>query len=106
MGALQPIHLIVVLIIVLIIFGPGKLPQLGKAVGDGIRELKRATNDEPVAKAVSPEMPAGTPVAAAAQAIWNCPQCHAPAPATDRFCGSCGAARDGSNRAAGSSAAL
>ena len=32
MGALQPWHLIIVLVIVLLLFGPGKLPQLGKAV--------------------------------------------------------------------------
>ena len=45
LGALQPGHLIVVLVIVLLIFGPGKLPELGKAVGDGLREPKRASGD-------------------------------------------------------------
>jgi sec-independent protein translocase protein TatA len=43
LGALQPGHLIVILVIVLLIFGPGKLPELGKALGDGMRELKKAT---------------------------------------------------------------
>src|SRR5579871_807031 len=46
LGALQPGHLIVVLVIVLLIFGPGKLPELGKAMGDGLRELKKATGTE------------------------------------------------------------
>src|SRR5882672_2959648 len=46
LGALQPMHLIVVLVIVLLVFGPGKLPELGKAVGDGLRELKKATSGE------------------------------------------------------------
>ena len=46
LGALQPGHLIVVLVIVLLIFGPGKLPELGKAMGDGLRELKKATGGE------------------------------------------------------------
>ena len=45
LGALQPMHLIVVLVIVLLVFGPGKLPELGKAVGDGLRELKKAWHD-------------------------------------------------------------
>ena len=45
MGALQPMHLIVVLVIVLLIFGPGKLPDLGRAIGDSMREFKRATSD-------------------------------------------------------------
>jgi sec-independent protein translocase protein TatA len=48
LGALQPGHLIVILVIVLLIFGPGKLPELGRAMGDGLRELKKATTgDEP-----------------------------------------------------------
>src|SRR2546425_505743 len=46
LGALQPGHLIVILVIVLLIFGPGKLPELGKAMGDGLRELKKATGGE------------------------------------------------------------
>jgi len=33
LGALESWHLIVILVIVLVVFGPGKLPQLGKAVG-------------------------------------------------------------------------
>jgi sec-independent protein translocase protein TatA len=50
LGALQPGHLIVILVIVLLIFGPGKLPELGKAVGDGLRELKKATGGHDEAK--------------------------------------------------------
>ena len=46
LGALQPGHLIVILVIVLLIFGPGKLPELGRAMGDGLRELKKATGTE------------------------------------------------------------
>ena len=51
LGALQPMHLIVVLVIVLLVFGPGKLPELGKAVGDGLRELKKATSGDDKEKA-------------------------------------------------------
>jgi sec-independent protein translocase protein TatA len=45
-GIFQPWHLIVVLVIVMMVFGPGKLPELGKAIGDGLRELKKATSGE------------------------------------------------------------
>jgi sec-independent protein translocase protein TatA len=38
-------ELIVVLVIILILFGPGKLPEIGKALGRGIREFKDAQND-------------------------------------------------------------
>jgi sec-independent protein translocase protein TatA len=41
-GLLQPTHLLLILIIVLIIFGPGKLPDLGRGLGKGIREFKDA----------------------------------------------------------------
>lgn len=41
-GLLQPVHLFFILLIVLILFGPGKLPELGKGLGKGIKEFKDA----------------------------------------------------------------
>lgn len=41
-GLFEPTHLFFILIIVLIIFGPGKLPELGRGLGKGIREFKGA----------------------------------------------------------------
>jgi sec-independent protein translocase protein TatA len=38
-------EMIVILIIALLVFGPKKLPELGKSLGKGIREFKKATND-------------------------------------------------------------
>ena len=38
-------ELLVVLVIVLIIFGAGKLPQIGEALGRGIRNFKKATKE-------------------------------------------------------------
>jgi sec-independent protein translocase protein TatA len=40
----HPAYLVIVLAIVLIIFGPGKLPELGSALGRGIREFQRASD--------------------------------------------------------------
>ncbi|HET7636875.1 MAG TPA: twin-arginine translocase TatA/TatE family subunit [Candidatus Limnocylindria bacterium] len=40
-----PWELLVLLVIVLIIFGPGKLPDVGNAIGRGIREFRRASSD-------------------------------------------------------------
>jgi sec-independent protein translocase protein TatA len=40
-----PMELILLLVIVLIIFGPGKLPDIGSAVGKGIRKFRRASNE-------------------------------------------------------------
>ena len=39
-GIFQPMHLLVILFIALMIFGPKKLPELGKGLGDGIRAFK------------------------------------------------------------------
>jgi sec-independent protein translocase protein TatA len=45
MGPIGWQELIILLIIVLIIFGPGKLPDIGNAIGKGVREFRRASND-------------------------------------------------------------
>lgn len=45
MGALSPLHLILILVIVLIVFGPGKLPDIGSALGRGLREFRHASGD-------------------------------------------------------------
>ncbi|MDI6689353.1 MAG: twin-arginine translocase TatA/TatE family subunit [Actinomycetota bacterium] len=55
---LGPTELIIILVIVLIIFGPRKLPELGKAIGSGLRELRRASEskgEEETEKAKSKE---------------------------------------------------
>ncbi len=42
MFGLQPWHLIVILAVALIIFGPSRLPEIGKAIGNSIREFRDA----------------------------------------------------------------
>jgi sec-independent protein translocase protein TatA len=44
-GLFQPTHLIVILIIAVFVFGPKKLPELGKGLGDGIRGFRDAMRD-------------------------------------------------------------
>ena len=45
MGPLGFQELIIIFVIALLVFGPKKLPELGKSLGKGIREFKRATDD-------------------------------------------------------------
>jgi sec-independent protein translocase protein TatA len=40
----QPTHLLVILFIALLVFGPKKLPELGKGLGEGIRSFKESMN--------------------------------------------------------------
>ncbi len=42
MFGLQPIHLIFILAVALLIFGPSRLPEIGKAIGSSIREFREA----------------------------------------------------------------
>ena len=50
-GLFQPMHLLVIFGIALLVFGPKKLPELGKGIGEGIRGFKsamKADEDKPV----------------------------------------------------------
>jgi len=45
-GLFQPMHLLVIFGIALLVFGPKKLPELGKGIGEGIRGFKSAMKAE------------------------------------------------------------
>jgi sec-independent protein translocase protein TatA len=55
-GLFQPVHLLVICFIALLVFGPRRLPELGKGLGEGIRALKDGLKDgeKEVAKADRP----------------------------------------------------
>ena len=46
-GIFQPMHLLVILVIALFVFGPKRLPELGKGLGDGLRALKEGLREQP-----------------------------------------------------------
>ncbi len=46
-GLFQPMHLLVIFGIALLMFGPKKLPELGKGLGEGIRGFKSAMKLDP-----------------------------------------------------------
>ena len=43
-GLFQPMHLLIIFFIALLVFGPKKLPDLGKGIGEGIREFQSRTS--------------------------------------------------------------
>ena len=63
-GLLQPMHLLVILGIALLIFGPKKLPELGKGLGESIRGFQKALKGEEE-KPAAPQAPRETPRPAA-----------------------------------------
>jgi sec-independent protein translocase protein TatA len=77
MDLLTPGHIILVLVGALLIFGPKRLPDIGKSLGKGIREFKGALNhiadDEPATSSTPapapPPAPAWPPVQATAQPV-------------------------------------
>jgi sec-independent protein translocase protein TatA len=63
---IHPGFLLILLVIVLIIFGPGKLPELGSAIGRGIREFRRESDkivDEVRSSSTERETPPAAPAA-------------------------------------------
>ncbi|MBA3916627.1 MAG: twin-arginine translocase TatA/TatE family subunit [Acidobacteriales bacterium] len=55
-GLFQPMHLLVIAGIALLIFGPKRLPELGKGLGDGIRGFKSAMDQAHAAPQATAEM--------------------------------------------------
>ncbi|HUI66903.1 MAG TPA: twin-arginine translocase TatA/TatE family subunit [Nitrospirota bacterium] len=45
-GLFRPMHLLLILFIVLIIFGPGRLPEIGEGLGKSIRSFKKAMTEK------------------------------------------------------------
>ena len=62
MPGIGPMELVVILVIALIVLGPKKLPDAGRALGDGIRQFKGSITGDPApAPAALPESEPETP---------------------------------------------
>ena len=86
MPTIGPWELIIVLVIVVVIFGAGRLSQVGGAVGRSVREFRSAVReDHPAA-----DHAAGVAAVTVAEQV-TCPSCEALNAAGQKFCGKCGA---------------
>jgi sec-independent protein translocase protein TatA len=102
---LQPIHLVVVAIVALLIFGPRQLPEIGRGIGKAIVEFRKGAQEmtdgfrDEVTKPVDPasaptdSVPTSAQPAATAQPAVGkfCSKCGASNTADARFCNRCGA---------------
>lgn len=77
---IQGPELIVLLVIALLVLGPGKLPEVGAALGKSIREFRKAASDVKEAATVEPARPAANPAEPAQVAGPTGPTATAPAP--------------------------
>lgn len=88
MGAIEPWHLVVVLVVALVVLGPRRLPEVGKSLGATIREFRKATGEgDSMSEAASPAAPAMPDPAAANLASGvaaTLPDASAPAPGSHR----------------------
>jgi sec-independent protein translocase protein TatA len=85
---LGPLEIIVVLAIVVMVFGVGKLPQVGGAIGKGIREFRKASTGEDEDAPQIEEPDAAPPAIPTRDAF--CTRCGTAAPPEVRFCTACG----------------
>jgi sec-independent protein translocase protein TatA len=62
---LSPMHLLIILVIILVLFGGRKLPELMKGLGQGIREFKDGMREQPPQTNPPPSSTPANPPAAA-----------------------------------------
>lgn len=67
MPSIGPMEIVIVLAIMLIIFGPKKLPELGRGIGSGLREFKQGVTDTLPALTEQAEAPESTVAASATE---------------------------------------
>ena len=60
MGLDNPVHILLLLLVVLLVFGAKRLPEIGRSLGSGLRGFKESINQEPTAATRVVE--AGSPV--------------------------------------------
>ena len=87
----NPLHWAILLVIVLIIFGPGKLPSVGNALGKSIREFKKASReDEGTTTGYAATSPLLTTAVPAVEQTIICKACDRENAGQALFCTNCG----------------
>ncbi len=88
---LQPTHLIIILVVALLIFGPSRLPEIGRSFGTMMREFRSATKE--ATQSLS-EASAPTPAPREQVTTIPCKKCGKPIQPGMKFCPECGGAQD------------
>jgi len=109
---IQPIHILIIIVVALLIFGPKRLPDMGRSVGKALSEFRSGAKEmtdgfrQEVSQPVTPQAASPT-IQSSTFSVLNAPaslttprpapegrfciQCGTPNLPESRFCGSCGA---------------
>ena len=79
-GNIGPGELLIVLVIALVVLGPGRLPEVGSALGKSIREFRKAASDVKDATSLDPIKADAAPIPSAAPAVTTTPATGSVAP--------------------------
>lgn len=85
---IQPTDLLIIAIVALLIFGPSRLPEIGRSLGKTIKEFRSATKEATQGFGQEISKPANTEEIKPA-----CKSCDKPIQAGAKFCHECGAAQ-------------
>ncbi len=99
MPSMGPVELLLILAVVIIIFGVGRLPEVGGAIGKGIREFRKASKEDDIQKQITQMSSASAPAASSSDSppvnqqtpARICARCGCANAPASRFCGDCGA---------------
>ncbi len=93
MFGLQPTHLVIILVVALLIFGPSRLPEIGRAMGKTIREFQSATKEATQGLSAELQKPVEPVAAEPPKSQTSCKSCGKPMEVGMKFCPECGASQ-------------
>ncbi|MBI5034582.1 MAG: twin-arginine translocase TatA/TatE family subunit [Chloroflexi bacterium] len=91
MFGLQPQDLMIILVVALLIFGPSRLPEMGKAFGQTLREFQNSTKE--ITRSIQQEVKPAEPAKPEEPATMACKNCAKQIPLEAKFCPECGGAQ-------------
>ncbi|MGD0610501.1 MAG: twin-arginine translocase TatA/TatE family subunit [Anaerolineales bacterium] len=98
MFGIQPIHILIILVVALLVFGASRLPEIGRGMGRAISEFRKGTKEmtenlvEEAKKSPDTAGPIPSPNPPASPTVKGnfCNQCGTANPPEARFCSNCG----------------
>ena len=92
---LQPLHIVVIVVVALVVFGPSNLGKVGRSLGRTLEEFRQTSSEARKAFTFEPNTSTDRrldPLSSAPQMAngMNCLHCSEPNPPAARFCNRCG----------------